>query len=156
MALNRTIKGHDLFAMLTPEQMNKLSDVSAVKVCRTGEIVFDYNQPATHVYMLMSGTVQLRLPAEQQEISFLVSNIQKGELFGLSPLLESPRYTSMAICLSEAELLSIDGLPFRELLKNNCMVGYTIMNRVAHTYFHRYIEVLRNLQGVVNQISLIQ
>ncbi len=156
MAVDRVIKGHALFTMFAPEEMDRLSDFSAVKKCRAGEVLFDLNQPATHVYMLMTGAVQLRLPAEAQGISFVVSDIERGELFGLSPLLESPRYTSTAICVEESDLLAIEGAPFREMLKGNCTIGYAIMNRVAHTFFHRYIDVLRNLQGVVNQMSLIR
>ena len=156
MALDKVLKGHDLFAMLPTEQMHRLSDVSAVKSYRAGEIVFEANQPATHVYMLMGGEVQLRVAAEQGDVSLVVSNIEKGELFGLSPLLDSPRYTSGAFCLSDAELLSIEGEAFRELLRNNCPASFTIMNRVAHIFFHRYIDVLKSLQGVAHQLSLIR
>jgi len=156
MAVDKVLMGHDLFAMLPTELMHRLSDVSAVKVCHAGEVVFEVNQPATHVYMLMNGQVQLRVPAEQGDISFIVSNIERGELFGLSPLLESKRYTSAAHCLSETELLAIEGEPFQELLRNNCPASFAIMNRVAHIFFHRYIDVIKSLQGVAHQLSLIR
>ncbi|MCP4686018.1 MAG: hypothetical protein GY867_11335 [bacterium] len=73
----------------------------------------------------------------------------------MSPLLDSPRYTSTAQCREVTEVLSIEAKPLRELLRQNPQVGFEILNRVAHIYFSRYIDVLKNLQGVVNQISLI-
>ena len=86
----------------------------------------------------------------------VVSRIETGELFGLSPLLDSPRYTASALCRENTELLSIEAGRFRELIRNNPLVAFDTMNRVAHIYFNRYIEVLKSLQGVVNQVSLIR
>lgn len=106
--------------------------------------------------MLMEGSVYLRLPANPPEFSFVISKIEKGEIFGLSRLLDSPRYTTTAQCVEAAEILSIEAQPFRELLKQNCPVGLHIINQVAHIYFSRYIDVLKNLQAVVSQIPLIR
>jgi hypothetical protein len=45
---------------------------------------------------------------------------------------------------------------FRELIRNNPTVAFDTMNRVAHIYFNRYIDVLKCLQGVVTQVSSIR
>ena len=156
MNIDGLLKGHDLFRSLTPNEANQLSSFSSVKKCSANEIIFRYNDVADHVYMLMTGSVHLRLPASPQDVSLVISTMEKGELFGLSPLLDSPRYTATALCSEDTEVLSIEAKPFRELLMGNCMVGFNVMNQVAHIYFHRYINVLKNLQGVVNQISLIR
>ena len=105
--------------------------------------------------MLLEGSVDLRLPANPPDYSFVIARIEQGELFGLSPLLDSERYTASALCRGDTDLLSIEAVPFRELLRANDLAGFNIMNQVAHIYFTRYIDVLKNLQGVVNQISMI-
>lgn len=156
MSIDRALKGHDLFRSLSVDETNQISSFSSVKKYKADEIVFKYNGAGTHVYMLMKGSVYLRLPANPPEFSFAISKIEKGELFGLSPLLDSPRYTSTAQCSEETEVLAIEAQPFRELLQKNCPVGFNIMNQVAHIYFSRYIDVLKNLQGVVSQIALIR
>jgi len=149
MSVDGILKGHDLFR--------------SVKKFEANETVFSYNDPAGHIYMLMEGAVDLRLPSEGQDFSLVISKMEKGELFGLSPLLDSPpplldspRYTATAQCSAATELLSIEAKPLRELLKRNSLVGFEIMNQVAHIYFNRYIEVLKKLQGVVGQVSLIR
>ena len=71
-------------------------------------------------------------------------------------MLDSPRYTATAQCSEDSEILSIEAKRFRDVLKQNCPVGFNVMNQVAHIYFTRYIDVLQNLQGVVSQISLIR
>jgi len=156
MSLDGILKGHELFRSLGVDQAHEISSFSSVKKFEAKETVFSYNDPAGHIYMLMEGAVDLRLPAEGQEFSLVISKMEKGELFGLSPLLDSPRYTATAQCDAATELLSIEAKPLRELLKNNSLVGFEIMNQVAHIYFNRYIEVLKKLQGVVGQVSLIR
>ena len=45
--------------------------------------------------------------------------------------------------------------PLRELLRNNAPSGYHIINRVALVYFGRYMKVMKKLQDVIGQISLV-
>ena len=156
MSIERILKGHDLFRSLDLNLANEITRLSAVKKYSADEIVFTYNDVAGHVYMLMEGAVDLRLPAKPGEFSLVISKIEKGELFGLSPLLDSPRYTATAQCNTATELLAIEARPFRDILKGNALVGFSIMSQVAHIYFNRYIDVLKSLQGVVSQISMIR
>jgi len=156
MSVGKMLKGHDLFASLSVEEMNQISNLASSKTYAADETIFKYNGAGSHVYMLMSGSVYLRLPANAPDFSFVISKIEMGELFGLSPLLDSPRYTSTAQCTEECEVLAIEAKPFRELLRNNHLVGFNIMNQVAHIYFSRYIAVLKNVQSILNQIPLIR
>ena len=156
MTVERVLTGHDLFRSLNVDEAHRVSDFSSVKEYRAGDTVFKYNEPASHVYMLMTGSVDLLLPARPSEFNFVISKIEKGELFGLSPLLDSKRYTATAQCRERTELLSVEAMPLRELLLNNNLAGFNMMNQVARTYFARYISVLESLQGVISQISLIR
>jgi CRP-like cAMP-binding protein len=155
MAVDKILRGHDLFRSLSIDETHRITDFSSEKKYAAGETIFKYGDPGSHVYMLLDGAVDLQLPANPPEYSFVIAKIEKGELFGLSPLLDSERYTASALCKEDAFLLSIEAAPFRELLRANDLAGFNIMNQVAHIYFTRYIDVLKNLQGVVNQISMI-
>lgn len=156
MSIEKMIKGHDLFRSLSVDEVHLIGRFSSVKDFRAKDLVYDYNAPCSHVYMLMDGTVHLQLPANPPEFSFAISKVEKGELFGISSLLEAPRYPSSAKCATDAQVLSIEAKPFRELLQKNASVGFTIINQVARIYLGRYIELLRRLQDVVSQISLIR
>lgn len=155
MAIDNVLKGYDLFRSFTVEEAHQISEFSSVRTYEPNEMVFEYGVTAGHVFMLMTGAVKLRLPAEAQDLSLVISNIKKGELFGLSPLLCSQKYTASAQTTEKTEVLSIDAADFRELLRSNDHVGFSVMNQVAHIYFTRYIDLLRNLQGVVSQLALI-
>jgi len=151
-----TLRGHELFGSLSLEEANRLSGFSAAKTYEANETVFEHNKLGTHVFMLMKGGVNLRLPSDPSHFGIIVSQVAVGELFGLSPLLDSPRYTTMAQCTEPSEILVIEAKPFRELLRGNCPVAVDVLNRVARIYFSRYLNILSNLQAVVNQIPLAQ
>jgi signal-transduction protein with cAMP-binding, CBS, and nucleotidyltransferase domain len=149
------LKGHEMFASLNVDEINQLSTFSSVKEFKADEIIFGYNQASSHFYMLMEGLVYLQLPVNPQDFKFAISKIEKGELFGISSLLKSKHYTSTAQCYEDTKVLSIEAKPFRELLQLNCPTGLDIINQVAHIYFTRYLDVIKRLQDVVSQITLI-
>ena len=113
--------------------------------------IFESNQAASHFYILMDGLVYLQLPGNQPEFSIPISRVEKGELFGISSLLKSPRYTSTAQCYKNTKVLAVEAKPFGELLRQNCRVGVDIIARVADIYFTRYLNIIKRLQNVVGQ-----
>jgi signal-transduction protein with cAMP-binding, CBS, and nucleotidyltransferase domain len=155
MSIDMVLKGHDLFASLNVDEMNQLSTFSSVKEFRADETIFEYNQPSSHFYMMMEGLVYLQLPVNPQDFRFAISKVKKGELFGISSLLKSVRYTATAHCHEDTKSLSIEAKPFRELLQLNCPAGLEIINQVAHIYFTRYLDVIKRLQDVASQVTLI-
>ena len=154
MSSGDTLRGHDLFRSLTVEEAHRLSSFSAVKEYDTDQTVFECGKMCTHIFMLMKGSISLNLPADPPDSGIVVSQIEVGELFGLSPLLDAPRYTTSAHCTGPTTVLAIEARPFRELLKGNSTVAIDVLNRVARIYYSRYLGVLRNLQAVVKQIPL--
>ncbi len=153
MAVDTVLKGHDLFRSLSVDENNQLSKFSSVKMMSAGEMVFGFDTAATHVYMLLKGAVDLRLPTGPEDHSFVIQRLAEGELFGVSPLLDSKCYTLSAQCSKNSEILSIEAAPFREMLKQDCPTGFNIINKVAHIYFSRYVGVLKKLQNVVRDIA---
>ena len=156
MIEDKILKGHDLFGSLTPDEIHKMSGFAYEKEFRDGESIFEYNQSCAHFFMLKSGNVYLLLPANPKEFSFAISKIEPGELFGLSPLLNADRYTSQGKCYSNTKVLAIEAKPFLELIRSNNHAGLNIINRVAQIYYERYLNVLKKLQNVVSQVSLIR
>ena len=143
------LKGHDVFASLTVDEMHDLSAFSSVKEFRELEVIFESNQEASHFYILMDGVVYLQLSGNLPEFSIPISKVEKGELFGISPLLQSPRYTLTAQCYKDARVLAVEAKPFRELLRQNRLAGVDIITRIANIYFTRYLDLIKRFQNVV-------
>jgi signal-transduction protein with cAMP-binding, CBS, and nucleotidyltransferase domain len=155
MSIAGMLKGHDLFRALSVEDVGRISGFSSMKNFEKDETIFVNGRPGTHVFLLLEGSVYLRMPADSPELSIAVARVEKGELFGLSPLLGSKTYTASGHCRENSSVLAIEARPFRELLHSNCSTGLHIMSEVAHVYFTRYLQVLKSLQRVVSDLPLI-
>jgi len=156
MRVSAILKGHDLFANLSVEDINRISEFSERKSYRKGQMIFKYGEIGRHLFILLDGKVHLRLPAEPNTFRIVVADVTSGDLFGLSPLLGSERYTLEAVAVSPAQALVIDATKLRSLLETNSLAGFSIMNEVAQAYFTRYIELLKSLQKIVTQIPLME
>ncbi len=154
MSVQGVLKGHDVFRSLGVDEIASIGEFSSVKPFRIGEYVFRHRGAGSHVFVLLEGKVDLVLPSERQGLGIVVSELVKGEMFGLSQLLGIERHTTSATCRSDSDLLAIESAPLRELLRANHHAGHEVMNRVAQVCFARYMSVLHNLQDVVEQIPL--
>jgi len=118
-------------------------------------LVFTSGVVGSHFFVLQEGRVNLRLPADAHEASLVVGRIEKGDIFGLAPLLGAGRHTTTAQCAEPCKVLAIQVEPLRELLEQNSLVGLHIMTVAAQAYFTRYIETLNRVQKVINEIGAI-
>lgn len=155
MSVARMLKGQELFQSLSFEEVDRISSFSGLKDFDKDELVFRSGTYGSHFFVLQEGSVDLRLPTEAHEASLVVGRLEKGDIFGLSPLLGSGRYTTTAQCTAPCKVLAIEAEPLRALLVENSLVGLHIMNVVANAYFSRYIAVLTRFQKAVNEIAAI-
>ncbi len=154
MSVANVLRGHELLKNLAMEEIDKISRFSERKKYKKGDTIFLHGEASAHVYILLKGRVLLRLPAKPEEFRIVIARIAEGELFGLSPLLGSEKYTAEAQCAEDSEVLAIDAQQLRALLQEDCVAGFCIMGEVAHAYFTRYIKLLGRLQGIVTQIPV--
>jgi CRP-like cAMP-binding protein len=155
MSVTKMLKGHELFRSLSFEEVEKISSFSGLKEFRKDENVFTSGVVGSHFFVLQEGRVNLRLPADAHEASLVVGRIEKGDIFGLAPLLGAGRHTTTAQCAEPCKVLAIPVEPLRELLEQNSLVGLQIMTVAAQAYFTRYIETLNRVQKVINEIGAI-
>jgi len=156
MINDQILTGHELFAALSIDERHRLDDFASEKEFRKDEIIFEYNQPCYHFYMLTEGDVYLQLPANPKEFSFAISKMEINELFGLSPLFNGTRYTASAKCYSDTKVLSIEAKPFRGIMRENSQAGLIIINQIGRIYYARYLNLLKKLQDIVSQVSMVK
>jgi signal-transduction protein with cAMP-binding, CBS, and nucleotidyltransferase domain len=153
MSIAGILKGHEFFHNLGMEEVEQVSGFSECQTFEQEDRIYTHAQKSDKVYLLLEGSVLLRLPSRDAETKLIVAKIEKGELFGISPLLGAERYPVDALCVEESEVLAIDAGGLQRILKEDCVAGFVIMSEVAKTYFDRYTELLRGLQSVVSGLS---
>jgi len=155
MGVQNILKGHELFLNLSVEDVDKISNFSERRAYGKGDTIFPQGQKADKTFVLLEGSVYLRLPASPEEFRIVVDKLDKNDLFGLSPLLGSERYTVEAQCAQDCQVLAIDAQKLRKMLETSTTSGFYIMSEVAKVYFERYVELLKRLQNIVLQIPLL-
>jgi len=142
------LKGHELFTSLSMEGVQRINEVSEVKEFKAGESIFEPNQQAKNLYILLEGLVALRFPAKEDAFSAGLIRIEKDDLIGAGALLGTPRYISQAYCVEDSKVLVIDGQKLRDILEEDRITGFDVIVKIAQAYFERYIYIMQKIQNI--------
>ncbi len=148
-----SLQHEELFGLLTPKEVERLSNASAVVNLAKGERVYAEGMPASHLFVLLKGRVELKRPTKGN-ISFLVDEVGEKGVFGVSSLMEGDRYLLNAECVENCELLKVDSQVLRRLLEENPVMGYSLQKRVSQVFFNRYVGAMERLRGVLQAVAM--
>jgi CRP/FNR family transcriptional regulator len=145
------LKKAELFGALNNSQLNTLLSQSHVEDCSEGKIIFRQGEEALHLYVLIQGSVELTVKAEQK-IDFMTSRIEKeGAVFGSPSLMEPFRYNVTAICLKPSKVLVLEADDIKKNMQEDPKMGMEIMKMLASIYFNR----LNDLRSGVSHLLKI-
>lgn len=147
------LSAQDVFHFLRPEQIHALSVNSETVSYRAGDTVYFKGSRADYMYTILEGEVSLRMPGKGG-VAILIEQLQKGELFGASVCLYRQTYALTAQCTQDSVLLKISGSALKELISDDCILGHALFQKLADTYFKRYIQSMEKLQAIVLNIPL--
>lgn len=147
------LQHHELFELLTPKEVDKLSNASGVVKLAKGERVYGEGVPASHLFVLLKGKVELRRPTKG-ELSILVEEVSAGGVLGVSSLTGGERYLLNAECVQDSEVLKIDSRVLRGILDQNCAVGYALQERISRIFFKRYVDTMESLRSVALAVPI--
>ena len=118
------------FRGLTPGQIDAVAALSHFHDCEEGEQLYRIGQPATLVYVLVSGTVRLAvgLGARNARAGDI---LRRGDLFGWAAMTPNCNLRiASAACLSACTFLAIDGAGLVRLMDSDHTLGYRLMSRL--------------------------
>jgi CRP-like cAMP-binding protein/DNA-binding CsgD family transcriptional regulator len=93
--------------MTTNERLDILEDLprSTIRRYRNGEVIYDSDTPATHLYLVIEGRVKvLRTSVDGRDV--LIDVYKEEELFGESALLNLPSRRELAIAIEPVRLMA--------------------------------------------------
>jgi CRP/FNR family transcriptional regulator, cyclic AMP receptor protein len=120
----------NLFRGLTSDQLDEISRLSVPCQFSTDEKIFDQDQYAEYLYVILKGEVCIRFKPYDGEI-ITVSRLGDGQVYGWSSVLGRSIYTSAAVCTSAAECIRIRGRDILSLCETHPDTGIIIMERLA-------------------------
>ena len=147
------LRKHELFGLLSSDEIKRLSTSSGLMTLKDGERIYYEGIPASHIFVLLKGRVELKRPTRGGP-SLLIDDLIPENIFGVSSLLGAERYLLNAECAEDSEVLKIEGRALRLIFDQNPVVGYAMQRRVSQIFFRRYVNVMERLQSVVQQIPI--
>lgn len=141
------LRRYPFFALLTDEQLREVAMITEKVALEEGAVVFEDGQPANDFYILISGAIELFYVVVNERNSslrkeFTVGEINPGEPFGLSSVIEQPVLTATAKVTEAGDALRIDALKLCALCELHPRLGYGLMRQVAKAMMNR-LELTR-------------
>lgn len=147
------LKEVELFRDLTETQLEKISRNAQEKVYDSEEIIFLHGDEAKALFVLLEGTVDLKIKAFE-DIDLMTSKLtRKGDVFGTASLMMPQLYNVTARCLENTRVLAIDAYALRGLVDDDPKLGLEIMRRLAQLYFGRLNETR---EGITNLFQVFR
>ena len=135
------------FAPFSENQLKEIALISAQDSAEKNTILFEQDQPANTLFLLIEGCVELyftsgdeTLPRKKKE--FPVGEINPGEIFGISALVEPCILSAAARLCKPGSFVRIDAIELRKLLDADHNMGYAAMQQVTKVLYER-IEYTR-------------
>jgi CRP-like cAMP-binding protein len=147
------LRHHELFGLLTPKEMERLSNVSGVVKLRKGERVYSEGIPASHLFVVLKGKVELSRPAKGG-VSLLVDEVGEGGVFGVSSLTGGERYLLNAQCVEDSEVLKVESRTLRRILDENPVIGYDVQRMISQIFFKRYVNAMEKLRSIALAVPM--
>jgi CRP-like cAMP-binding protein len=147
------LEKHELFGLLSPNEINRLSAASGVAKLKEGDRIYSEGIPASHLFVLINGRVELQRPTKEGP-NLLVDDLIAGSIFGVSSLMGEDRYLLNAECTEDSEVLKIEGSTLLQILDENPVVGCAVQRRVSQIFFKRYLNSLERLRSVIQAIPM--
>lgn len=147
------LRHHELFGLLTPKEMERLSNVSGVVKLGKGERVYSEGIPASHLFVVLKGKVELSRPAKGG-LSLLVDEVGEGGVFGVSSLTGGERYLLNAQCVEDSEVLKVESQTLRRILDENPVIGYDVQRMISQIFFKRYVNAMEKLRSIALAVPM--
>lgn len=132
------LRRYPFFCCLDDAQLKALAMIGEESAFEQGAILFEEGEPARHLWLLMDGSVDLYYQAGANGgAALLVGQINPGEPFAISALIEPYRLTSSARAGEDCHALRFDSSALRALCEVDCKLGYSLMRQLATSAIER-------------------
>ena len=135
-----------LFKPLWPEQRLQLASKMRPRRFAKGEVVFHKDDPATHLYVIASGTVKISIQ-EDTGREVLVAVYRGGDLFGELALFDAGARSATVTALTETLVYSLAGDDLFAVLERNPKALRDLLARLT--------RIVRRLSGQVGDFVFL-
>jgi CRP/FNR family cyclic AMP-dependent transcriptional regulator len=126
------LRRYPFFCCLNEGQQKAIAMVAEEMRVDAGKELFQEGHPVEALYLLMEGSVDLYYAASgDPKDQLLVGEINPGEPFAISAMIEPYTFTATARVAAPSRVLRVDAKALRALCEVDCRMGYLLMKQVA-------------------------
>ncbi|MCX7840317.1 MAG: Crp/Fnr family transcriptional regulator [Anaerolineae bacterium] len=126
------LRRYPFFCCLNDEQQRAIAMITEEMEVEAGKELFVEGQPVEALYLLMDGSIDLYYAASgDPKDQLLVGEINPGEPFAISAMIEPYTFTATARVSKPSRILKINAKALRALCEVDCKMGYLLMKQIA-------------------------
>lgn len=126
----------EFFEGMEPSLLVPLTDMGRDVSFEAGQVVFREGDPADRFYVLRSGRVAIELH-DPVTGSHVVDTVEDGDAVGWSWFVAPKHWAWDARALVPTDAVVWDGAQLRAACDADPVLGYAVLQRVAHVMYHR-------------------
>jgi CRP-like cAMP-binding protein len=127
-----------------PDLVEQIARISKLRSFKKNEALFDEDQLADNLYLIVSGKVLLEVCTVETGCKPILT-VARGELLGWSSLTNDRKYTARAVAMEPVEVIQIDGGHMRAICDSDPRFGYEFLRWAMSALAKRLSETWRQL-----------
>ena len=136
------LRRYPYFARLSDVQLRAIAMLADEMDAAQDSILLEERAPADWLFLLIEGSIDLSYKSEEPYHPkttkiFPVGEINPGEIFGISSLVEPHQYNATATASKDSKIIRIDAKALRTLADLDCSLGYVLIQQVAMAIMDR-------------------
>jgi CRP-like cAMP-binding protein len=136
------LRRYRFFGPLDDAQLKAIAMISDETAPAPGGTLLENEQPAQALYLLIEGSVELwYVAADKHEQGlrkeFYIGDVNPGEVFGISALIEPYHYTSTVRAKNGCRVIRIDAAALRALCEVDTRLSYSLIRQIASAAIER-------------------
>lgn len=130
------------FAPFSSQQLAEFAMISDEYSTDEAEVLFEECQPATHLFLLLEGNVDLYYKTEDPfrpkgSKEFSVGIINPGEVFSVSSLIDPYVLNATAKASEPSKYVKMDAVSLRKMMEEDHQLGFLLMQQVTKVLMER-------------------
>ena len=135
------LRGHHLFAGLSPQQMQRLLTASHVDDYEAGQLLFDRGQPAQYFFIVLEGQVNLVLYSKAGEEK-IVDILGPGNSFAEAVMfMEAPGYPVSAVAAVRSQVAHFSSREYIAILRESPETCLRMLGHLSQRLHMRIREI---------------
>ena len=144
------LAGFKFFSEVVPESLEMIARKCEVLEFGTGDVIFQFDEPASRLYGLLEGEVDLSIVFKDKvlqteiqyeesikasiidkEKSIVIDTVLPGQIFGWASLVGPARRTVTAGCTQDCRVVAVAADDLQAMFAKDHYLGYVIMKKLS-------------------------